>query len=402
MAVNYGQVAIVPKGEWNVETQYKVNNLVSYDGSSYVAKVQPPIGTLPTDTSYWQVSAAGTKKATADSLGTVMPDGTTTSVGEGGKLSVNTAQQDALGVVKGSDDITVGEDGNLTVNTTFEQATEIANIIAGEAIKSVLGKVSKAIATTMSLDENALLKNMISGIDVNDGNKVPSSAYIHSLVERIGMGTALEGGFDNLTAGLNSVNNNLSNAGIPTVKKITDLYAIKKSGFYCYDAGASNAPMSSRGGMVIANYLSDAWISLNVVPYALSKIYTNSKYNSTWTGWSELASKNDLTTVSELLSQPPSEYCTFSQWAAIAERSGNEVTLSFNISGRIKEVSTIFLLKTLPEKYRPKSNKHISYRTQDGYDMAIFIQTDGQIQLFTGGKAVSGFFLRQVITYPAA
>ena len=210
MAVNYGQVAIVPKGEWNVETQYKVNNLVSYDGSSYVAKVQPPVGTLPTDTSYWQVSAVGTKQATADSLGTVMPDGTTTSVGEDGKLSVNTAQQDALGVVKGSDDITVGEDGTLTVNTTFEQATELANIIAGEAIKSVLGKVSRAIATTMSLDENALLKNMISGIDVNDGNKVPSSAYIHSLVERIGMGTALEGGFDNLTAGLNSVNNNLT------------------------------------------------------------------------------------------------------------------------------------------------------------------------------------------------
>lgn len=294
MAVNYGQVAIVPKGEWNVETQYKVNNLVSYDGSSYVAKVQPPVGTLPTDTSYWQVSAAGTKKATADSLGTVMPDGTTTSVGEDGKLSVNTAQQDALGVVKGSDDITVGEDGTLTVNTTFEQATELANIIAGEAIKSVLGKVSRAIATTMSLDENALLKNMISGIDVNDGNKVPSSAYIHSLVERIGMGTALEGGFDNLTAGLNSVNNNLSNAGIPTVKKITDLYAIKKSGFYCYDAGASNAPMSSRGGMIVANYLSDSWISLTVVPYALSKIYTNTKYNNTWVGWAESATKDDL------------------------------------------------------------------------------------------------------------
>ena len=201
---------------------------------------------------------------------------------------------------------------------------------------------------------------------------------------------------------IDTTNNNLSNAGITTVKKITDLYAIKKSGFYCYDAGASNAPMSSRGGMVIANYLSDAWISLNVVPYALSKIYTNSKYNSTWTGWSELASKNDLTTVSELLSQPPSEYCTFSQWAAIAERSGNEVTLSFNVGGKIKEISTIFLLKTLPEKYRPKSNKHISYRTQEGYDMAIFIMTDGQIQLFTGGKAVSGYFLRQVITYPAA
>ena len=119
--------------------------------------------------------------------------------------------------------------------------------------------------------------------------------------------------------------------------------------------------------------------------------------------YSEVGTVSDnLAPTLEPLSQPPSEYCTFSQWVANAERCGNEVTLSFNISGRIKEVSTIFLLKTIPEKYRPRANKHISYRTQDGYDMAIFIQTDGQIQLFTGGKAVSGFFLRQVITYPAA
>lgn len=232
MAVNYGQVAIVPKGAWNAETQYKVNNLVSYDGSSYVAKVQPPVGTLPTDTSYWQVSAAGTKKATADSLGTVMPDGTTTSVGEDGKLSVNTAQQDALGVVKGSDDITVGEDGTPTVNTTFEQATELANIIAGEAIKSVLGKVSKAIATTMSLDENALLKNMISGIDVNDSNKVPSSAYIHTLVERIGMGTELVSGLGDLTTGLNTVNKNLSNKADKTS---LSSYALKSDLYPSYN-----------------------------------------------------------------------------------------------------------------------------------------------------------------------
>lgn len=275
MAVNYGQVAIVPKGVWNAETQYKVNNLVEYDGSSYVAKVQPPVGTLPTDTSYWQVSAAGTKKATPDSLGTVMPDGTTTEIKEDGKLSAKTAQQNALGVVKGSDDITVGEDGNLSVNTTFEQATEIANIIAGEAIKSVLGKVSKAIATTMSLDENALLKNMISGIDVNDGNKVPSSAYIHSLVERIGMGTALEGGFDNLTAGLNSVNNNLSNKADKTslssyalksdlwpqnsgveITAGTDMQAITTPGhYYCVNnstvASLKNCPISDAFTLVV-------------------------------------------------------------------------------------------------------------------------------------------------------
>lgn len=270
MAVNYGQVAIVPKGEWNVETQYKVNNLVSYDGSSYVAKVQPPVGTLPTDTSYWQVSAAGTKKATADSLGTVMPDGTTTSVGEDGKLSVNTAQQDALGVVKGSDDITVGEDGKMTLNTTFEQATELANIIAGEAIKSVLGKISKAIATTMSLDENALLKNMISGIDVNDGNKVPSSAYIHSLVERIGMGTALEGGFDNLTAGLNSVNNNLSNIRVNFKKR---------------DATTVQLEAYTEGNVD----------GINIQATKDKKFYMSGKFDGTWNSSVGLATKDDLT-----------------------------------------------------------------------------------------------------------
>lgn len=308
MAVNYGQVAIVPKGVWNAETQYKVNNLVEYDGSSYVAKVQPPVGTLPTDTSYWQVSAAGTKKATADSLGTVMPDGTTTSVGEDGKLSVNTAQQDALGVVKGSDDITVGEDGKMTLNTTFEQATELANIIAGEAIKSVLGKVSKAIAATMSLDENALLKNMISGIDVNDGNKVPSSAYIHSLVERIGMGTALEGEFDNLTAGLNSVNNNLSKC-LQYIHSETDVFDFNDpktpAGYHRLGAAASykNAPSGLDGVNfctveVVRPTISDT-LAMTIYPYKKGinpPVWYKSGGSNEWSTlpWNVYATKDDL------------------------------------------------------------------------------------------------------------
>lgn len=300
MAVNYGQVAIVPKGVWNAETQYKVNNLVEYDGSSYVAKVQPPVGTLPTDTSYWQVSAAGTKKATADSLGTVMPDGTTTEIKEDGKLSAKTAQQNALGVVKGSDDVTVGEDGNLTVNTTFEQATEIANIIAGEAIKSVLGKVSKAIATTMSLDENALLKNMISGIDVNDGNKVPSSAYIHSLVERIGMGTALEGGFDNLTAGLNSVNNNLSNRFSSDSLVYNSIDDIPKSGS-CFGTisksikiGTITIPAYSRFSFINTGTSTDgALFAIDSNGYS----YTAYRTSGVWNKCFATATKDDLNTV---------------------------------------------------------------------------------------------------------
>jgi hypothetical protein len=117
--------------------------------------------------------------------------------------------------------------------------------------------------------------------------------------------------------------------------------------------------------------------------------------------YSEVGTVSDnLAPTLESLSQPPSEYCTFSQWVANAERCGNEVTLSFNISGRIKEVSTIFLLKTIPEKYRPRANKHISYRTQDGYDMAIFsyflFKLDGLIDFVDVLKQLKEQFLLQL------
>ncbi|WP_206426658.1 hypothetical protein [Clostridium sp. E02] len=212
MAVEYGTIGIRPRGEWDPDTKYDLLNLVVYDGSSYVAHTAPPKGTLPTDTAYWQVSAQGTGKATADSVGTIKPDGTTTEVSTDGALSVKQATQTTAGIVKGSEGIKVGEEGSIDVNTQFTQATELANIIAGEAIAEVLGKVSKSIATTMNLDQNALLKNMLTSIDVNDSNKVPNSALIHTLIERIGMGTELTAGA-NLTAAFNALNSDLGNIG---------------------------------------------------------------------------------------------------------------------------------------------------------------------------------------------
>lgn len=208
MAVEYGTIAVVPMGTWEDSKDYNVGNLVELDGSSYVAKVKPPAGTSPTDTAYWQVSAKGASKATADIAGVVKPDGVTTEVDANASLSVKKATQATVGIVKGSNGIKVGAEGSIDVDTTFTQATELANIIAGEAIASVLGKVSKAIATTMSLDQNALLKNMLTSIDGNSSEKVPTQAYIHTLVERIGMGTELTAGA-NLTEVANELNSNL-------------------------------------------------------------------------------------------------------------------------------------------------------------------------------------------------
>lgn len=222
MAVEYGTIAVVPMGTWEDSKDYNVGNLVELDGSSYVAKVKPPAGTSPTDTAYWQVSAKGASKATADIAGVVKPDGVTTEVDANASLSVKKATQATVGIVKGSNGIKVGAEGSIDVDTTFTQATDLANIIAGEAIASVLGKVSKAIATTMSLDQNALLKNMLTSIDGNSSEKVPTQAYIHTLVERIGMGIELTAGA-NLTEVANELSSNLPY--INTSKKIKDGFA---------------------------------------------------------------------------------------------------------------------------------------------------------------------------------
>lgn len=209
MAVEYGTIAVVPMGTWEDSKDYNVGNLVELDGSSYVAKVKPPAGTSPTDTAYWQVSAKGASKATADIAGVVKPDGVTTEVDANASLSVKKATQATVGIVKGSNSIKVGSDGAIDVNTTFTQAVNLANIITGEAIATILGKVSKAIATTMNLNQNALLKSMLTSIDANDSSKIPTAAYIHTLVERIGMGTQLTAGA-NLTEAANNLNSNLA------------------------------------------------------------------------------------------------------------------------------------------------------------------------------------------------
>lgn len=224
MAVEYGTIAVVPMGTWEDSKDYNVGNLVELDGSSYVAKVKPPAGTSPTDTAYWQVSAKGASKATADIAGVVKPDGVTTEVDANASLSVKKATQATVGIVKGSNGIKVGAEGSIDVDTTFTQATDLANIIAGEAIASVLGKVSKAIATTMSLDQNALLKNMLTSIDGNSSEKVPTQAYIHTLVERIGMGIELTAGA-NLTEVANELSSNLKNKATVTYTPTIDIPA---------------------------------------------------------------------------------------------------------------------------------------------------------------------------------
>lgn len=226
-----GKIAVTDGGNYSASTTYEKLTFVHYQGDAYMT-LKTVKGVTPTDDGVnYRRFCKSAELATASKAGIVMPDGTTTTVDSSGYLSAKKATQSTTGIVKGSNSIKVGSDGAIDVNTTFTQAVNLANIITGEAIATILGKVSKAIATTMNLNQNALLKSMLTSIDANDSSKIPTAAYIHTLVERIGMGTQLTDGA-NLTEAANNLNSNLAKTnakvtlnGVKNINGFTAVYS---------------------------------------------------------------------------------------------------------------------------------------------------------------------------------
>jgi len=60
--ISAGRVLLMPKGDYDPTTTYEMLDIVSYNGSSYIAK-STTIGNLPTNTTYWQLSAYGGQAA---------------------------------------------------------------------------------------------------------------------------------------------------------------------------------------------------------------------------------------------------------------------------------------------------------------------------------------------------
>lgn len=273
-----GKIAVTDGGNYSVSTTYEKLTFVHYQGDAYMT-LKTVKGVTPTDDGVnYKLFCKSAELATASKAGIVMPDGTTTTVNSSGKMSAKRATQSTPGIVKGSNSIKVGSDGAIDVNTTFTQAVNLANIITGEAIATILGKVSKAIATTMNLNQNALLKSMLTSIDVNDSSKIPTAAYIHTLVERIGMGTQLTAGA-NLTEAANNLSRNLANKNIIGTYNIPNI------------TGVSTAPENIAGG-----YHNVAKYSNGQCMYsALVYVYTSAISNSViGTISSQYAPKQDI------------------------------------------------------------------------------------------------------------
>lgn len=276
-----GKVVVTDGGNYSASVTYEKLTFVHYQGDAYMT-LKTVKGVTPTDdgTNY-KLFCKSAELATATKAGIVLPDGTTTTVDGNGKISVKKATTSAAGIVKpAATDFIMAADGTQKINTQFTQATELANIIAGEAIAQVWGKVSKAIATTMNLDQNALLKNMISNIAVNDPDKLNSAAYIYTLVERIGMGTELAVGA-NLTDGLNKVNSDLAVQAVSNI----DIRTLGTGRYYA--TNCTNLPPNWVAAYLDVERLDDLWCHITAwPPYdGLESPQIIKCYGGTWGSW---------------------------------------------------------------------------------------------------------------------
>lgn len=122
---------IVVKGAYNPETDYTVGDSVSYEGSSYVMYVEAIAGTIPTDTSKWQVVA---------NKGADGTDGTNGTNGTDGEDGIGITPQDIGFTLTGGTTpktLTVALDSSIAgTNTGDQDLSGKVDKVAGKSLVS--------------------------------------------------------------------------------------------------------------------------------------------------------------------------------------------------------------------------------------------------------------------------
>ena len=151
-----GRVAIVPKGDWSAETEYKRLDEVTYNNTMFIAKKAVPKGTLPTNVEYWSKSIVGGVGAiaTTEEAGIVKPDGKSMSVDESGTLSINLdgttiTLDEAKNVIKLADTLKDAINGAFpAANVANNQITTVEGFAldARQANPNIDGSLAKQIS----------------------------------------------------------------------------------------------------------------------------------------------------------------------------------------------------------------------------------------------------------------
>lgn len=175
-----GRVAIVPKGDWSAETEYKRLDEVTYNNTMFIAKKAVPKGTLPTNAEYWSKSIVGGVGAIAkpEEAGIVKPDGKSMSVDESGTLSINLdgttiTLDEAKNVIKLADTLKDAINGAFpAANVANNQITTVEGFAldARQANPNLDGTLAKQIS-----DLNGSIVPQIPTL--NNGNVLGETYY---------------------------------------------------------------------------------------------------------------------------------------------------------------------------------------------------------------------------------
>lgn len=127
--INLGNIKFKWQGAYNGATGYTLDDVVSYNGSSYIC-IQASTGNLPTDTAYWeQMSQKGTDADLLTIAGTAQGDIYYNSGGAIAKLGAGTSGQFLKTLGTGANPAWADNTAGL-ISTGFNDSTTSHNITA--------------------------------------------------------------------------------------------------------------------------------------------------------------------------------------------------------------------------------------------------------------------------------
>lgn len=151
--ISAGRVLLMPKGEYNASATYTLLDIVSYQGSSYVAK-GTTTGNLPTDTTYWQLSAYG--GAGASMAGNFATLETTEYASQGYSIGALLVDKDGK-LCKVTD--TILQNDEIIIDTNVEETT----------VEELLSEIYTYVDSLDAMDKKLVGQTaIITQTDLND------------------------------------------------------------------------------------------------------------------------------------------------------------------------------------------------------------------------------------------
>lgn len=269
-------------------------------------------------------------------------------------------------------------------------------------VKTIYYNWASKILLKTKLDEmDALIdakiaKAMMSNQQVNDANKVPTSALAYLMSQ-------------NITKNANDIsdiNGNLINrlAVSETVFSTIDDFPKTGSGF-----GVVRNPLTLYEGFTIPEYSRCIFINYTnsndgaLIAIISDKTYTAFRNNGKWQSGRILVTNTDLNPEVYIVPKP-SDTSTFTfsnrSFQVSVRKSGKVVTIQLNISGSMAAVSDFVTAFTIPQKYKPLTDIVINYVTQNtAKAITLFITQNGEVKFTNFNTSIDDWLCRQCITY---